>query len=66
MSTNTRQTTEPAPTTDRQPTTAAESNDHPGFSESWVKRCQRQFDAGRTDRLHNLTDEENHAMPEGA
>ncbi|MFD1598160.1 hypothetical protein [Halobellus rarus] len=28
-------------------------------SDSWTRRCQRQFDPGNRDRLSNLVDEEN-------
>mgnify|MGYP000654592880 CR=1 FL=1 len=28
-------------------------------SDSWTRRCQRQFDPGNRDRLANLVDEEN-------
>lgn len=32
-------------------------------ADSWVARCQRQFDTRGTDRLRNCIDDENHAMP---
>lgn len=74
MSTHTYPTTdtrqpEPAPT--YQPTidrqhdeqTSPAATDHE--ADSWVARCQSQFDAARTDRLCNLVDAENQAMPTG-
>jgi hypothetical protein len=33
--------------------------------DSWVTQCQSQFDSARTDRLANLVDEANQAMPTG-
>lgn len=71
MSTNSRHSTESQTTTPAQSTpadaasaeaTPTEAPD-PDDAESWVKRCQRQFDADRTDRLRNLADGENEAMP---
>lgn len=32
---------------------------------SWIERCQRQFDSTDDDRLGNLADEANEAMPDG-
>ncbi|RYJ14682.1 hypothetical protein ELS19_12455 [Halogeometricum borinquense] len=63
MSTHTRHATEPKPTPET--TTTAHPPNSAERSGSWVAQCQSQFDAGRTDRLHNLADEENHAMPDG-
>lgn len=63
------ETTRPAdsrPTSD--PTEPDESHERHGTAtdadtDSWVARCQRQFDSQRTDRLRNCVDDENHAMP---
>lgn len=33
--------------------------------DSWVRRCQSQFDSAATDRLANLVDAANQAMPTG-
>ena len=72
MSTNSRHSTESQTTTPAQSTpadaasaeaTPTAGTPDPDDAESWVKRCQRQFDADRTDRLRNLTDGENGAMP---
>ncbi|MCG1003896.1 MULTISPECIES: hypothetical protein [Halobacterium] len=75
MSTHTRTTTEPNPTTETQtdatptPTSPPAGDDtaqqHDDTAASWVAQCQSQFDAGHSDRLRNLTDDENHAMPDG-
>lgn len=72
MSTNTQTTTEsqttaparstPADAASAEATPATETE--PDDAASWVKRCQRQFDADRTDRLRNLADGENEAMLE--
>ncbi|MGB9964944.1 hypothetical protein [Halobacterium hubeiense] len=73
MSTHTRRTTDPTPSSETEPTAtateptpvaddAAEPSD---TAASWVARCQSQFDAGGRDRLNNLADDENHAMPDG-
>ncbi|MFC7046734.1 hypothetical protein ACFQH6_16150 [Halobacteriaceae archaeon GCM10025711] len=69
MSTNTHPP-EPRPATDARtttpPTESQRSDSTPTDTESaaaWVARCQRQFDPARSDRLHNLVDEANHAMP---
>ncbi|MDS0294188.1 hypothetical protein [Halogeometricum luteum] len=72
MSTNTRTTTESQTTTHRPTPTDAQSTD-PASADptpettddaaSWVARCQRQFDGSDRDRLRNLADAENEAMP---
>nr|WP_244531476.1 hypothetical protein [Halogranum amylolyticum] len=49
-------------TDDRTVPTAPADGDR---DDSWVARCQSQFDATRTDRLGNLVDAENQAMPTG-
>ncbi|WP_227261674.1 hypothetical protein [Salarchaeum japonicum] len=43
--------------------TPASTTDHPTIEDatSWVERCQHQFGSSER-RLHNLVDEENHAM----
>jgi len=45
---------------------AASPTDHPTIEETtpWVERCQRQFSSSDR-RLHNLVDDENHAMHGG-
>ncbi|WP_089880222.1 hypothetical protein [Halogeometricum limi] len=58
-------TTAPPDATTHSTTSDPTTRSHPAFTESWVDRCQRQFESGRTDRLHNLADEENHAMSGG-
>ncbi|ELZ33338.1 hypothetical protein C474_04640 [Halogeometricum pallidum JCM 14848] len=67
MSTNTRPTTESQTTTSQSTPADAPSADAApettDDAESWVARCQRQFDSTRTDRLRNLADAENEAMP---
>ncbi len=72
MSTNTPEPTESQTTTATQSTPAsvssadaasAERTPDADTAESWVARCRRQFDARRTDRLRNLADEANEAMP---
>lgn len=61
-----------AGSTDAAPIDAAPTENPPlddpgaerGDERSWVDRCQRQF--GRSERrLHNLVDDENHAMYDG-
>ncbi|WP_435118412.1 hypothetical protein [Halolamina sp. C58] len=76
MKTHPQHPTEPNPTTGA-PTdaTPAETATHAEASadddgrqdepESWVARCQAQFDAASADRLRNLADDANHAMPDG-
>ena len=57
---NTPQPTESQTTTRATPAeTTSESDD----AESWVARCQRQFDARRTDRLPNFADGTNEVTP---
>jgi hypothetical protein len=71
VSTNTRTTTESQTTTDRPTPTDAQSSDPAAGATpettddaaSWVARCQRQFDGSDRDRLRNLADAENEAMP---
>lgn len=47
------------------PTTfPADDSTPPSTDESWVAHCQRQF-SGSTRRLHNLVDDENHAIYDG-
>ncbi|MEE6209024.1 hypothetical protein U3A55_02480 [Salarchaeum sp. III] len=48
------------------PATPASTANHPSIEEttSWVERCQRQFSSSER-RLHNLVDDENHAMHGG-
>ncbi|MCD2204780.1 hypothetical protein [Halobacterium sp. KA-6] len=74
MSTHPQHATESNPTTSEtppgtasQPTPASDDTDrqHGDTPESWVARCQSQFDAARSDRLRNLADDANHAMPDG-
>ncbi|GAA0263299.1 hypothetical protein [Halobacterium noricense] len=78
MSTHPQRTTESNPTTDArtdatpagtagQATPASDDTDrqHGDTPESWVARCQAQFDATHRDRLRNLADDANHAMPDG-
>jgi hypothetical protein len=65
VSTHTRRTTDSTATDYRPTPTTGEAADDPDVSESWVKRCQRQFASDRTDRLNNLADDENHAMHDG-
>ncbi|ELZ96913.1 hypothetical protein C440_04028 [Haloferax mucosum ATCC BAA-1512] len=48
---------------------AAEASETIGTPESettgsWVARCQRQFDTSGTERIHNLVDRENQAIPQ--
>ncbi|WP_254535613.1 hypothetical protein [Halomarina litorea] len=51
--------------TPRPTTRTAPADTDPGAHAAWVARCQSQFDARSTGRLHNLADEENwFAMPE--
>lgn len=45
-------------------TTNRTSSQHAPES-SWVDRCQRQFTTTSTQRLGNLADDENEAMPDG-
>ncbi|KTG29007.1 hypothetical protein [Haloferax profundi] len=60
MSTHTRPTYEPTLQTDHpSPNTTADNTD----TDSWVARCQRQFESARTERIHNLFDRENQSMP---
>ncbi|WP_416840535.1 hypothetical protein [Haloferax sp. DFSO52] len=66
MSTHANPTYEPTLRTDRSSTqTSADATDTTDTTEtdSWVARCQRQFDATRTERIHNLFDRENRSMP---
>ena len=71
MSTHPQHTTESNPTPDAPTETAAPTTppaDDAGQqrdAESWVARCQAQFDAGGSARLRNLADDANHAMPDG-
>ncbi|QCC46784.1 hypothetical protein [Halobellus limi] len=48
--------TEGSSTDARPPGTGSDSA---ATSDSWSRRCQRQFDPGNRDRLANLVDEEN-------
>ncbi|KAB1193341.1 hypothetical protein GJR96_07750 [Haloferax sp. MBLA0076] len=60
MSTHTRPTYEPTLQTDRpSPNTTSDTTG----TDSWVARCQRQFESTRTERIHNLFDRENQSMP---
>jgi len=74
VSTHPQHATEPNPTTEPTPgetaTRTAPSTDDTGRErddtpESWVARCQSQFETGDSARLRNLADGENHAMPDG-
>jgi len=79
VSTHTTRTTEPEPNTETRtepspaetaPRTTLSADDgadrtHDDLPGSWVARCQSQFDAGHRDRLRNLADDANHAMPDG-
>lgn len=61
MSTHANPTYEPTLRTDQPSTRPATDTDTD--TDSWVSLCQRQFDAARTERIHNLVDSENRAMP---
>ncbi|WP_411965839.1 hypothetical protein [Haloferax sp. YSMS24] len=60
MSTHANPTYEPTLRTD-QPSTRTPTDST--ATDTWVARCQRQFDATRTERIHNLVDSENRSMP---
>ncbi|AHZ23358.1 hypothetical protein E6P09_00215 [Haloferax mediterranei ATCC 33500] len=60
MSTNIRPTYEPQRQPNRQSTSRATETTE---TDSWVARCQQQFNASRTERIHNLVDRENQSIP---
>ena len=51
--------------TDTHQPTETTSSSEPTTENSWVDRCQRQFESGDTARLKNLSDDENEAMAGG-
>ncbi|KAB1198302.1 MULTISPECIES: hypothetical protein [Haloferax] len=63
MSTHANPTYEPTLRTARSSTQTADETQDTTETDSWVARCQRQFESTRTERIHNLFDRENQSMP---